>query len=314
LTEPQQPTPVPAWVLIGVFAVLGLIWGSSFLWIKVALRTLEPQTLIAYRIGLGAGAMLLYLRWRGHRLPRTPGELGPLAGLGLIATALPFFLISWGEQHLDSGTASVLNSLTPIFTMIIAVAVLRSETVGRMRALGVITGFGGAVLLASREFALRGDPLAVVAAVAVTVAAFSYAVGANLSRHLLGSMPRDVVAAGNLTFAALFAVAFAVVTGADLAPPATAEAVVAVVWLGLLGSFAAFVMLYFLFDHAGATVTSTVGYLFPVVGVTLGVIFLGELLDWRLVVGAGLVVVSFGLIGLRYDQVVRWINRGGSRS
>ncbi len=314
MPDPEQPPRAPDWAVVAVFVALGLLWGSSFLWIKVALRSMDPQTLVAYRILLGAVGVLVYLRIRGQHLPSSVAELAPMAVLGFFATALPFFLITWGELHVDSGTAAVLNSLTPIFTMLIAVVIVHTETATRLRVAGVMTGFIGAALLASREFALRDDPLALAGVLAVTVAAISYAVGANLSRRLIHGTPRDVVAAGNLLFATLYIWAFAILTGANLAPPSETDAVIAILWLGLLGSFLAFVMLYFLIDRAGATVASTVTYLFPVVGVTLGVLFLNELLDWRLAVGAGLVVLSFGLIGLRYDQFVRWINRGRSRS
>jgi len=300
------------WWPIAIFILLGTLWGSSFLWIKIGIEELDPATLVAYRVSLGALGMLIYLRLRGHWLPRAPRELVPLAVLGLVATALPFYLITWGELHVDSGTAAVLNSLTPIFVVIIAAGIIHTEPVSVMRAIGILTGFGGAVLLASREFALRDDPLALLGAAAVTVAALSYAIGGVYSRQQIHNTPRDVVAAGNLTFAAIYSWAFALASGANPAPPTQLDSIIAILWLGLLGSFLAFVMLYYLFDHLGATVTSTVTYMFPVVGVTLGVLFLSEVLDWRLALGTALVVVSFGLISLRYDRIVSWMRRGQS--
>jgi drug/metabolite transporter (DMT)-like permease len=305
----QRPWLVPA-----AFILLGLIWGSSFMWIKIGVQELDPATLVAYRISLGALAMLLYVRLTGEKLPRTRRELAPMAALGLIATALPFFLITWGEQHIDSGTAAVLNSLTPIFSLILAGTILRTESVTLVRVLGLVTGFAGAALLASREFALRGDPLALIGVGAVTVAAISYALGASINKAMVHGTPRNVVAAGNLTFGAVYIWVFALISGANPALPTQTDSIIAVVWLGLLGSFFAFLLLYFLIAHLEATIATMVTYLFPVVGVALGVIFLGEVLDARLLAGTVLVVIGIMVVSLRYDQVVRvatgWTSRG----
>jgi drug/metabolite transporter (DMT)-like permease len=302
------------WLVPAAFILLGLIWGSSFLWIKIGVEEMDPATLVAYRISLGALAMLIYARVTGEKLPRTLRELLPMAALGMIATALPFFLITWGEQYIDSGTAAVLNSLTPIFSLILAGTILHTESVTFVRILGLVTGFAGAALLASREFALRGDPLALFGVAAVTVAAISYAGGASVSKAMVHGTPRNVVAAGNLTFGAMYIWIFALLSGANPAFPSQADSIIALLWLGLLGSFLAFVLLYFLIAHLDATIASMVTYLFPVVGVTLGVIFLDELLDARLAIGTGLVVVGIVVVSLRYDQVVRvvtgWRGRG----
>jgi drug/metabolite transporter (DMT)-like permease len=302
----QRPWLVPA-----AFILLGLIWGSSFLWIKIGVEEMDPATLVAYRISLGALAMLVYVRLTGEKLPRTVGELIPMAALGMIATALPFFLITWGEQYIDSGSAAVLNSLTPIFSLILAGAILHTESVTLVRTLGLLTGFGGAALLASREFALRGDPLALLGVAAVTVAAISYALGASVSKAMVHGTPRNVVAAGNLTFGAIYIWAFTLLSGSNPAFPSQADSIISLLWLGLLGSFLAFVLLYFLIAHLDATVATMVTYLFPLVGVTLGVVFLNELLDARLVIGTALVVVGIVVVSLRYDQVVGLVT--GSR-
>jgi drug/metabolite transporter (DMT)-like permease len=301
------------WLVPAAFILLGLIWGSSFLWIKIGVEEMDPATLVAYRISLGALAMLIYVRLTGEHIPRRVRDYIPLAALGMIATALPFFLITWGEQYIDSGTAAVLNSLTPIFSLVLAGFILRTESVTLVRVLGLVIGFGGAALLASREFALRNDPLALLGAGAVAVAAISYAGGASVSRAMIHGTPRNVVAAGNLVFGAIYIWAFTLLSGANPAPPAQADSIIALLWLGLLGSFLAFVLLYFLIAHLDATVATMVTYLFPVVGVTLGVVFLAELLDARLAIGTGLVLVGIVVVSLRYDQVVSLVTRRGSR-
>ena len=142
---------------------------------------------------------------------------------------------------------------------------------------------------------------------AVTVAAISYAGGASVSKAMVHGTPRNVVAAGNLTFGAVYIWFFALISGANPALPTQADSIVAVVWLGLLGSFVAFLLLYFLISHLDATRTAMVTYLFPVVGVTLGVVFLDEILDLRLVIGTALVLIGIVVVSLRYDQVVRLV-------
>ncbi|MGZ8562486.1 MAG: DMT family transporter [Candidatus Limnocylindria bacterium] len=301
------------WLVPGAFILLGLIWGSSFLWIKIGVEEMDPATLVAYRISIGALAMLAYARLTGEHLPGSLRELVPLAVLGMIATALPFFQITWGEQYIDSGTAAVLNSLTPIFSLILAGLILRTESVTLVRVIGLVIGFAGAALLASREFALRGDPLALLGAAAVAVAAISYAAGASVSRAMVHGTPRNVVAAGNLTFGALYICSFTLLSGSNPAPPVQLDSIIALLWLGLLGSFFAFVLLYFLIAHLEATIATMVTYLFPVVGVTLGVIFLHEVLDTRLAIGTGLVVIGIVVVSLRYDQIVSLVTRRGSR-
>lgn len=292
------------WLVPAAFILLGLIWGSSFLWIKIGVEEMDPATLVAYRVSLGAVAMLLYVRLTGENLPRTVREILPMAALGMVATALPFFLITWGELYIDSGTAAVLNSLTPIFSLIVAGTILHTESVTLIRVLGLVTGFAGAALLASREFALRGDPLALIGVAAVTVAALSYAIGASVSKAMVHGTPRNVVAAGNLAFGAIYIWIFALLSGADPALPREGDTIFAVLWLGLLGLFFAFMLLYYLIANLDATVASMVTYLFPVVGVTLGVVFLGEVLDARLLIGTALVLAGIVVVSLRYDQIV----------
>lgn len=278
------------------FATLGILWGSSFLWIKIAVDEIGPATLTAYRMALGAAAMLVFLGVIGKRLPRGPAEVGQLAVMGAINAGLPIFLISWGEQFVDSGTAAVLNSLVPIFSLVIAGLVLRDEPVTPLRVLGVLIGFGGAFLLASREFALGGGTAGVLGAAAVVLAAVSYAAGASYGRRRIRRMHRYVVAAGTLLFAALFTGVVAVVAEGGLALPRQLDTLAAVTWLGLLGSFVAYLLYFFLLEKVGATVSTMVSYVFPVVGITLGVLFLGELLDWRLAAGSVLVVAGIAVV------------------
>jgi drug/metabolite transporter (DMT)-like permease len=290
-------------VIPAAFLGLGLIWGSSFLWIKIALEELPAATLAAERITIGALVMLVYLRVVGMRLPGTWRELLPLAVVGLLNAAVPYILISWGEEVVDSGTAAVLNSLAPIFSLLIAGLYLRVEPVTGLRVIGLVIGFAGAAVLASRELALRDDPLALLAAGAVMLAAVSYAVAASYARHHLKVTHRYVVSGGTLVFGAIFAWMVALpVDGFQL--PQQPDTIVSMLWLGVMGAFVAYLLYFFLIAELGATLAAMVTYVFPVVGVALGVAFLNEVLDLRLVAGTVLVVVGIAVVSLRYDRAV----------
>jgi drug/metabolite transporter (DMT)-like permease len=300
----------PRWLLPVAFVLLGLIWGSSFAWIKVAVEEIPPASLVALRMGLGAVGMLALLAYIRVPMPRGAREWLPLFVLGAVNAAIPIFLISWGEQFVDSGTAAVLNSLTPIFSLLIAGVALRVEPVTALRVGGLLLGFLGAVLLASRELDLRADASGLIGAGAVVLAAFSYAVGASYARHRIRSTHRYVVAAGTLVFAAFDTAVLALITDGGVILPTQPDTILAVAWLGVLGSFVAYVCFFFLIEHLGATVAAMVTFMFPVVGVALGVLLLGERMDVRLILGTGLVLMGIIVVTLRYEAAASRVPSG----
>ncbi|MEO5986602.1 MAG: DMT family transporter [Candidatus Limnocylindria bacterium] len=303
----------PRWLLPAAFVLLGLIWGSSFAWIKIAVDEIPPASLVAWRMTLGAAGMLVLLAIIRVPIPRGAQAWLPLAFMGAVNAAVPIFLISWGEQFVDSGTAAVLNSLTPIFSLVIAGLVLRVEPVTVLRVAGLVLGFAGAGFLASRELELRAETSGLIGAGAVVLAALSYAVGASYARHRIRSTHRYVVAGGTLVFAAVYTVALALITDGGVIVPAQLDTILAVAWLGLLGSFVAYVLFFYLIEHLGATIASMVTYIFPVVGVGLGVVVLSERLDLRLVLGTLLVLAGIAVVTLRYDPRVSRIPDGANR-
>jgi drug/metabolite transporter (DMT)-like permease len=300
----------PRWVLPAAFVLLGLIWGSSFAWIKIAVTDVPPATLVAWRMSLGALGMLALIGALRLPRPRGAGEWLPLVVLGAVNAAIPIFLISWGQQWVDSGTAAVLNSLTPIFSLVIAGLALRVEPVTALRVIGLLLGFVGAAILASRQLELRADAAGLIGALAVVLAAFSYAVGASYARHRIQRTHRYVVAGGTLLFAAVDAWVLALLADGGVVLPTQLSAVIAIAWLGILGSFVAYVLFFFLIEHLGATMASMVTYLFPVVGVGLGVLVLGERMDVRLAAGTILVLIGIIVVSLRYDAAVSRVPSG----
>ena len=300
----------PRWLIPAAFVLLGLIWGSSFAWIKIAVDEIPPATLVAWRMTLGAVGMVALLAYLRIPWPRDAGAWIALAVLGAVNAAIPIFLISWAEQFVDSGTAAVLNSLTPIFSLVIAGLALRTEPVTALRVGGLVLGFIGAAILTTRELSLRADASGLIGALAVVLAAFSYGVGASYARHRIGLNHRYVVAGGTLVFAALFMWVLALIVDGGVIVPVELETLVAVAWLGVLGAFVAYVLFFFLIETIGATLTTMVTYIFPVVGVAIGVLLLNEQMDARLLIGTVLVIAGVVVVGLRYDASVSRIPDG----
>jgi drug/metabolite transporter (DMT)-like permease len=298
------------WLLPTAFLLLGAIWGSSFAWIKIAVEEIPPATLVAWRMTLGALGMVAVLLATRMRFPWRISGLAPLAVMGAINAAVPIFLISWGQQFVDSGTAAVLNSLVPIFSLILAGLVIRTEPVTMLRVIGLVLGFIGAALLAGRELELRADASGLLGALAVVLAAISYAAGASYATHRVRRTHRYVVAAGTLVFAAIYMWAIAIPTDGGIVLPTEVPTIIAVVWLGMLGSFIGYLLFFFLIEHLGATMASMVTYMFPVIGVGIGVLLLGERMDPRLAIGTALVVVGIIVVTLRYDASVSRVPSG----
>jgi drug/metabolite transporter (DMT)-like permease len=288
--------PIRSW---GAFLLLGSIWGSSFLWIKIALDELGPFTLVGYRLLFGALGMLLVLLARRPAFPEDRKTWSLLALMGITNTALPFVLISWGELMIDSSVASILNSTTPLFTLVIAHFFLSDERMTIPRALGLVLGFAGILLLFSRDLGLEGFRSGLIGQVAVLVAAISYAGSSVFARRAFRDVPLLVQAAVPLFTADVIIWVGAFTLESPLKLPSLPITWIALIWLGLLGSCIAYLLYIYLINNEGSTRSTLVTYMFPVIGVALGVLFLGERLDMRLIVGALMVVAGIGVVNWR---------------
>src|SRR5574337_574210 len=166
----------------GAFALLGLIWGSSFLWIKIAVQETGPFTLVAFRLLFGLIGLLLVMWQQKQSFPRDRRTLLAFLFMGAFNTAVPFTLISWGETRIDSGLASILNGAVPLFTIIIAHFWLHDEKITLPRILGLIIGFIGVVILVGRDFGPQGLRSSILGQLAVLAAAICYATAITFSR------------------------------------------------------------------------------------------------------------------------------------
>jgi len=282
-----------------VFVALGLIWGSSFLWIKVAIQEVDAFTLVGWRLLFGTLGMVAVIAIRRPPFPRGKSIWLALVVLGIINTALPFVLISWGEKSIDSAVASVLNSTVPLFTLVLAHLFLHDEPITARKAIGLLIGFGGVLALMARDLEAGNLRAGILGQAAVLLAAVSYASASVFARRTMREISPLVQAFVPMAFADAIVWTAATQVGDPGRLPAIPITWVALLWLGLLGSCVAYLLYYNLLHAVGATRAVMVTYMFPVVGVALGVLFLDELADWHLLVGAALVVVSIAVVNWR---------------
>jgi len=287
-----------------VFIALGLIWGSSFLWIKVAVQEVDAFTLVSWRLLFGTLGMVAVIALRRPPFPRNGRTWVALAVLGIINTALPFVLISWGEKSIDSAVAAVLNSTVPLFTLVIAHLFLHDEQITARKVVGLLIGFAGVLALMARDLELEGMRAGVLGQAAVLVAALSYASASVFARRTMREISPLVQAFVPMAFADAIVWTAATQVGDPGRLPALPITWVALLWLGLLGSCVAYLLYYGLLHSVGATRAVMVTYIFPVVGVALGVLFLNELADWHLLVGGILVVASIAVVNWRPKAVI----------
>ena len=273
------------------FILLGTIWSASFLWIKIAVAEIGPFTLVGFRVLFGALTAGLATVFARTAWPRDRATWITYAILGITSVAIPFLLISWGEQTIPSAVASILNASTPLFTIVIAHFLLHDDRMTVQKVAGVLAGFAGVVVLLSKDLQ-PGSQGSILGQAAVIVASFFYAASSIYARRRTEHVPGLVRGAAPLVTASL--VMWAVIPAAEhpVRLPSLPITWVALLWLGALGSGLALILWYYLLHAIGPTRAALVSYIFPLGGVILGVLFLGETLTWQLFLGALFIVVS----------------------
>lgn len=274
-----------------MLGLLAAIWGAAFMLIAIGLRGFAPETLIAGRLGSAALTLLLVEVLRG-RLRRTLGRIRPYAGrlalAGLVNTAVPFFLIAWGQQYVDSNIAAILNASAPLFTVLLAALAVRSERVGGVRLAGFVVGFAGVVLVVLGRHGEGGKGLA--GALAVVAATVFYAIGALYVSRRLRGLTAFEVSFGLLAWATLFTLP----AGLALLPGSAAgwKPVLAVLALGVLATAFAFQLYFALIVGVGASRAILVTYLVPALALVYGILLLDEPFRWSALGGLALVLVG----------------------
>lgn len=250
------------------------MWGSAFMFIKIALATFAPATLVAIRLVLGAAILYSIMRARGLALPPPGRRWLPLIALAILGNCVPFFLIAWGQQTIDSALAGILIAVMPLTTLVLAHFFVAGEHVTRHRALGFVVGFAGIVVLMGPA-ALSGLGGEALAQAAVLGGAVCYAANSVLARRAVAG---DFLVASTavLVVASVLMVPVALIVDRPWTAAPGAGPIAALVWLGV-GPTALATLLYFrLIAAAGPTFMAIVNYLSPIVALLAGMLLLNE--------------------------------------
>lgn len=294
--------------------LLALTWGSSFLWIALALPMLAASWLTVARLLLGAGTLALVCLVRRYTFPREARVWMHLAVAGLLANVAPYFLFAVGEQLTSSAYAGILNGTTPLWTAVTVAMVVQSLP-GRAQFVGLAVGFVGTVLIFEPWRTESGPSAGIIACLsAAALYGISYV---YLARYVTPLAHNPVaLAAGQLAIAGLLSPALLLLDGGAVNAP-TPIAVLAVLVLGIVGTGLAYVLNYALLATEGPTATSVVAYLIPVVAAVLGVVVLGDELPPAAGIGALLVLLGVVVVRRRHRRgaapTVRRFSPGSGR-
>ncbi|WP_441997079.1 DMT family transporter [Microvirga sp. 2TAF3] len=280
------------WALL---ILLSIVWGGSFLFVGVAVKELPPLTIVALRVVMAAIVLRAVLAILRVPLPRERRVWAAFLGMGILNNAIPFTLIVWGQSHIASGLASILNATTPLFTVIVAHYLTADERLTGQRLIGVIVGFlGVAVMIGAAAFSAWDA--SVPAQVAVLGAALSYAFAGVFGRRFKAmGIPPLVTATGQVSAssALLLPLAFIVDRPWTLSVP-SAGTLISMAGLALVSTAFAYIIFFRLLARAGATNVGLVTFLIPISAIVFGTFLLGESLAPRHI--AGMTLIGCGLI------------------
>lgn len=268
---------------------LGGVWGASFLFIKVVVEETSPLEVVLGRLLFGAVVVLAFLALKGGLRDWTPSLWAKAAVMALLANVLPFALIAWAEVHIESGTASVLNSSMPLFTSLFAAVFLTEEQFSPGRLAGLVVGFLGVAVLTGGDVLDIGRA-SVLGELAVVGAAACYGLATVYARTILRS--QEPLALSGLQLLTGTLIALPLLLAVEGAPDLTLslEAWLSLLAMGAVGTGAAYVVYLWLIERVGSVRTSLVTYIIPVVGLLLGWAVLDEAVGVNTLLGAALII------------------------
>lgn len=281
-----------------ILLFLSVLWGGSFFFIDVAVDSVAPFTLVLLRVLLGAATLLLVLQATGQGLPFERRTLGPFFLLALLNNVIPFSLFAWGQQHIASGLASILNATTPLWAVLVAHLFTADERATPLKILGVVVGFSGVALMIGGDVLTGLADADLVAQLACLAATLCYALaGVHARRFRRMGVAPIAVSAGQLSASVLVMLPLVLL----FEPPWQAAAPTGAAWaaiagLGLFSTALAYILYFRLIDSAGATNAILVTFLIPATAILLGALFLGEALALRHFLGMGLIGVGLAAI------------------
>lgn len=279
-----------------LLVLLGSIWGASYLFIKIGGEYVTPLTLVMLRTTIAGLVLLIALLVRREKLPPLRSPLWRhFAVIGLINSVIPYTLITWGEVQISSGLAAILVGAMPIFTVLLAHWLTHDEKLSHRKLLGIAAGFIGVVILFLPDF-LNAATANLLGGLATIAAALSYAYATIYARRHFKGQPHVTVAFGQMVMASLILIPASLLLEHPWTLRPTPPALAAIVTLSILGTAVAYMMYYWLVANVGATRTSLVTYISPVIAVVLGAVVLNEHLQWSTMVGLVLIIVGVGLV------------------
>lgn len=282
----------------GILIFLSVLWGGSFFFIDVAVRELAPFTLVLARVAVAAAILLAVLKFTGLQLPFARSTAGPFLLLALLNNAIPFSLFAWGQQHIASGLASILNATTPLWAVLVAHLFTEDERATPLKVAGVAIGFAGVAAMIGGDLLLDLGGAGLLAQLACLAATLCYALaGVHARRFRRMGVPPITVSAGQLCGSVIIILPLALLFEQPWAAPIPSLGT----WASLLAlavfcTALAYILYFRLIDSAGATNAILVTFLIPVTAILLGATLLGEVLEIRHFLGMALIAAGLALI------------------
>lgn len=281
---------------IGLLLVLATLWGASYTFIKVGVETIPPITFIAARTIIAGSILSVIIRWRGLRFPRDRKTWARFAVQACLNSAVPFTLIAWAEVTADAGLATILNSTTPIFAFLLTFLVTRHEAVTTAKLFGVVSGMIGTCLIVGVS-ALSGLGHGFWAQLAVVTASVFYAGGAIFGKGFRGMDPM-IPAAGSLICGAALLLPVSIIVDRPWTLRPAADSIAALIALSVFSTAMAFVIYFRLMQTLGSVGATAQAYLRVPIGVSIGVLFLGERITATMWIGSFCVIL--GVIAMTF--------------
>jgi len=288
-----------------VWLVLCGIWGSTWLFIKLGLKDLPPLTFAGIRFVIGCAILFAIIRIRGIQLPHGRADWGLLAVTGILSFGLNYGLVFWGEQHITSGLAALLQATLPAFGLVFAHFHLPGERLSWTKIGGVVLGVCGVAVVFSNQLAIAGRQ-ALAGCIALILSA-AFAAYSNVLVKAYGKkLNPAIMAAGQMFFGLLLLLAVGLpLEGNPFRFHWTPMAVIALLYLAVVGSVIAFMLYYWLVLNMDVTKSMLIALVTPVVAVILGMLVLDEEFGWRTLAGGAMIMLGIAFIVVRRNRSVQ---------
>ena len=276
---------------LGLYIALGIVWGCSFIFIKLGLEFLTPFGVAFGRCALGALALLIYLKLKGLSLVRDRKMIGHLWVVALLLNVIPGIFFAWAETEVTSILAGIINAVTPLMTLIAIMLVSRNEKPTTPQVVGLLLGFLGVLTVLGAWKGLGDNPLWAILILLAAVTCYGFSFPYSRRFILPAQLKPEVMAATQVTLGAITLLPLFLINGIAKSEFLIGP-VLAMVALGVFGSGFAYIWNFTIMRDAGSAIASSVTYVTPVVAVAVGLIFLQEKLHWYEPVGALIVLLG----------------------